>query len=210
MFAFSRQLFHCSLKHAPISCHWKFSTGVLSLVTSEGISSMAEGSNPQTIFDFEVKNIDGDTVPLSKYRGFVSLIVNVASMWGFTKKNYAQLKELHSKYAEKGLRILAFPCNQFNKQEPGTDSEIKEFAKAHEAEYDIFSKIDVNGKTADPLFVYLKHAKGGLFGDSIKWNFTKFLCSKDGVAVKRYAPTTSPKDIIKDIEKELSKWSTGE
>ena len=109
------------------------------------------------------------------------------------------------RYAEKGLRILAFPCNQFNKQEPGPNNEIKEFAKAHGAEYDIFSKIDVNGKTGDPLFVYLKSTKGGLFGDAIKWNFTKFLCNKEGVAVKRYAPTTSPNDIVKDIEKELSK-----
>lgn len=112
------------------------------------------------------------------------------------------------RYAEKGLRILAFPCNQFGKQEPGSDAEIKEFAKAQGAKFDLFSKIDVNGKTASPLYVFLKRAKGGLFGDNIKWNFTKFLCSRDGVPVKRYSPTTAPLDIATDIEKELSKGTT--
>lgn len=111
------------------------------------------------------------------------------------------------RYAEKGLRILAFPCNQFGKQEPGSDAEIKEFAKARGAEFDLFSKIDVNGKDAAPLYVFLKQAKGGYFGDNIKWNFTKFLCNRDGIPVKRYAPTTAPKDLVKDIEKELSKGS---
>ena len=110
------------------------------------------------------------------------------------------------RYAENGLRILAFPCNQFgHNQEAGTNEEIKEFAISQGAEFDLFSKIDVNGANADPLYVFLKKAKGGTLTDSIKWNFTKFLCDKDGVPVKRYAPNTAPLDLVKDIEKELSK-----
>uniref|UniRef100_A0A913XGN7 Glutathione peroxidase n=1 Tax=Exaiptasia diaphana TaxID=2652724 RepID=A0A913XGN7_EXADI len=167
-------------------------------------TAMAQASNT-SIYDFEVKDIDGNAVPLEKYKGFVTLIVNVASKCGFTKKNYTQLQELHQKYAEKGLRILAFPCNQFGSQEPGSNEEIKEFAKGYGAEFDLFSKIDVNGSNADPLWVYLKKAKKGTLTDNIKWNFTKFLCDKEGVPVKRYAPSTAPADIVKDIEKELQK-----
>ena len=109
------------------------------------------------------------------------------------------------RYAEQGLRILAFPCNQFGGQEPGTDAEIKEFARGYHVKFDMFSKIDVNGPTADPLYVFLKNAKNGFLTNSIKWNFTKFLCDKHGVPVKRYAPTVAPLDIEKDIEKELNK-----
>eukprot|EP00794_Sanderia_malayensis_P010788 gene10788-11942_t len=110
-----------------------------------------------------------------------------------------------AKYSERGLRILGFPCNQFGKQEPGTNAEIKEFATNHEAKYDLFAKIEVNGDGAHPLYKYLKKAKGGTFGDSIKWNFTKFLCSRHGVPVKRYSPTTDPLSTVKDIEAELNK-----
>lgn len=109
------------------------------------------------------------------------------------------------RYAEQGLRILAFPCNQFGSQEPGTNEEIKEFAKGYGAEFDLFSKIDVNGANADPLWAFLKKAKKGTLTDNIKWNFTKFLCNKEGIPVKRYAPNTAPVDIVKDIEKELQK-----
>lgn len=166
---------------------------------------MAQAKAHTTILDFEVKDIDGNPVKLSKYDGFVTLIVNVASKWGFTKKNYAQLQELHQSYAEKGLRILAFPCNQFGGQEPGTEREIKEFVSTYGVEFDMFGKIDVNGSNADPLYVFLKNAKHGTLTNNIKWNFTKFLCDRHGVPVKRYSPTTSPLDIVKDIEKELLK-----
>ena len=112
---------------------------------------------------------------------------------------------LFLRYAEKGLRILAFPCNQFGGQEPGSEEEIKEFVKGYGVEFDMFSKIDVNGTNAHPLYVFLKNAKHGTLTNNIKWNFTKFLCDKHGVPVKRYSPTVSPLDIVKDIEKELSK-----
>lgn len=168
-------------------------------------ATMANASATNTIFNFDVKDIEGNTVQLSQYEGYVTLIVNVASQWGFTKTNYNQLTELHTKYAEKGLRILAFPCNQFRGQEPGSNEEIKEFIKGYGVKFDMFSKIDVNGANADPLYVFLKNAKHGTLTNSIKWNFTKFLCDKHGVPVKRYSPTVSPLDIGKDIEAELRK-----
>ena len=119
--------------------------------------------------------------------------------------NRRLLKVLFLRYAEKGLRILAFPCNQFGGQEPGSEEEIKEFVKGYGVEFDMFSKIDVNGPNAHPLYVFLKNAKHGTLTNNIKWNFTKFLCDKQGVPVKRYSPTVSPLDIVKDIEKELNK-----
>lgn len=169
---------------------------------------MAENPDPKTagsIFEFNVLDIDGNEVSLGKYKGFVTFIVNLASKWGLTKKNYAQLAQLHESYKEHGLRILGFPCNQFGGQEPGSNAEIKEFAIAHGAEFDLFSKIDVNGNTAHPLYKFLKKAQGGTFGDSIKWNFTKFLCDKQGVPVKRYGPTTDPLSAVKDIEAQMNK-----
>ena len=171
---------------------------------------MTELVNPDpktatSIFEFQALSIDGEVVELSKYKGFVTYIVNVASKWGLTETNYAQLAELHSKFADKGLRILAFPCNQFGNQEPGTNEEIKEFAKARGAEYDLFAKIDVNGDTTHPLFKFLKDKKTGFLGSKIKWNFSKFLCDKDGIPLTRYAPTTGPSSCTKDIEKQLAK-----
>ena len=111
--------------------------------------------------------------------------------------------ELHNRYHEKGLRILAFPCNQFGGQEPGTNTEIKAFSLSKGASFDLFSKIEVNGVNAHPLFVYLKSKAGGWFGSSIKWNFTKFLCNRNGIPVKRYSPTDNPLDAEKDIIYEL-------
>lgn len=119
-----------------------------------------------------------------------------------TNKNYQQLQELHEKYAEsKGLRILAFPCNQFGNQEPGTEAEIKEFAKKFNVQFDMFSKVNVNGDQAHPLWKYLKHKQSGFLMDAIKWNFSKFLIDKDGQPVKRYAPTTDPLAIEPDLLK---------
>lgn len=159
--------------------------------------------NASSIFKFQALNIDGDVVKLSKYEGFVTYIVNVASKWGMTEKNYAQLAELHTRYAEKGLRILAFPCNQFGNQEPGTNAEIKEFALARGAKYDLFAKIQVNGNDAHPLYKFLKRKQKGTFGNAIKWNFSKFLCDKNGIPVARYAPTKDPLSCVSDIEKYL-------
>ncbi|CAD6253848.1 unnamed protein product [Miscanthus lutarioriparius] len=134
------------------------------------------------------EDIRGDDIKLSEYAGEVLLIVNVASKCGLTSSNYKELNVLYEKYREKGLEILALPCNQFAGQEPGSNEDIQE-------------TIDVNGKDAAPLYKYLKSQKGGFLGDGIKWNFTKFLVDKDGKVVERYAPTTSPSKIENDIQK---------
>lgn len=119
-----------------------------------------------------------------------------------TNKNYTQLVQLHEKFAEsKGLRILAFPCNQFGGQEPGTNAEIKEFASKFNVQFDMFSKIDVNGSTADPLWKYLKQQQHGFLTDAIKWNFTKFIIDKNGKPVERYAPQKDPLSLEPDLLK---------
>ncbi|CAL5024620.1 unnamed protein product [Urochloa decumbens] len=157
-----------------------------------------------SIPQFTFQDARGNDVELSRYKGDVLLIVNVASQCGLTNSNYTGLGSLHKKYGGKGLEILAFPCNQFGGQEPGTNEQITEFACARfKAEYPIFGKVDVNGSNAAPLYKFLKSEKGGLFGEGIKWNFTKFLVDKDGRVVARYAPTSSPLSIESDIQKLL-------
>jgi len=155
------------------------------------------------IYGFDVKDIDGNGVNLGRYQGKVVLIVNVASQWGLTKTNYAQLAQIHESHSSKGLVILGFPCNQFGSQEPGTNAEIKAFATDKGAKFDMMSKVNVNGNEAIPLYQYLKKKCKGTLTNSIKWNFTKFLINKDGVAVKRYSPQTEPEKILPDIEKLL-------
>ncbi|KAI3691783.1 hypothetical protein L6452_31585 [Arctium lappa] len=168
-----------------------------------GFRSMATQSK-QSVYDFTVKDAKGQDVDLSKFRGKVLLIVNVASQCGFTNSNYPELTTLYQKYKDQGFEILAFPSNQFNGQEPGSNEEIQEFVCTRfKAEYPVFGKVDVNGKTAEPLYDFLKSSKGGLLGDSIKWNFTKFLVDREGKVVDRYAPTTTPLSIEKDIKKLL-------
>nr|KJB23139.1 hypothetical protein B456_004G083200 [Gossypium raimondii] len=123
---------------------------------------------------------------------------------GFTDSNYTQLTELYNKYKDKGLEILAFPCNQFLKQEPGTSQEAEEFAcKRYKAEYPIFKKVRCNGPNTEPVFKFLKAKKSGFLGSRIKWNFTKFLVDKDGNVLSRYSPTTTPLAIEGDIKKAL-------
>ncbi|GLJ42248.1 hypothetical protein SUGI_0874430 [Cryptomeria japonica] len=156
------------------------------------------------VYDFTVKDIRGNDVDLSIYKGKALLIVNVASECGLTTSNYKEMNELYAKYKEQGLEILAFPCNQFAGQEPGDNEQIAEVACTRfKAEFPIFDKVDVNGDNAAPIYKFLKSSKGGFLGDSIKWNFTKFLVDKDGNVVDRYAPTTSPLSIEKDIKKIL-------
>jgi len=156
-----------------------------------------------SIYDIEVKDIDGNAMTLKKYENRVMLIVNVASKCGYTGQ-YEGLQKLHSKYADKGLSILGFPCNQFLGQEPGTEKEIKNFCMSNfGVEFDMFSKIDVNGDNTHPLYVYLKEAAGGFITDTIKWNFTKFLVDRDGKVIKRYAPSVKPSEIEADIKKLL-------
>ncbi|KAL5550212.1 hypothetical protein UlMin_000388 [Ulmus minor] len=163
---------------------------------------MAEASQtPKSIYDFTVKDFRGNDASLSEYGGKVVLIVNVASKCGLTQSNYKELNVLYEKYKSKGFEILAFPCNQFGGQEPGSNEDIQEVAcTMFKAEFPIFDKIEVNGKNAAPLYKFLKSQKGGIFGDGIKWNFTKFLVNKEGKVVERYAPTTSPLKIEKDIQ----------
>ena len=156
------------------------------------------------ITDFAVKAADGSTAQLSDYRGRVLLIVNTASKCGFTPQ-YEGLEQLHRDYADRGFEVLGFPCNQFGAQEPGDAAEIANFCSlTYDVTFPVFAKIDVNGPGADPLFERLKGDAPGLLGSkAIKWNFTKFLVNRDGKVVDRYAPTTKPEDIRKDIEKLL-------
>ncbi|CAI8619418.1 unnamed protein product [Vicia faba] len=166
--------------------------------------TMASPSNPQSIYDFTVKDAKGKDVNLGDYKGKVLIIVNVASQCGLTNSNYTELSQLYEKYKQKGLEILAFPCNQFGAQEPGSVEEIQDFVCTRfKAEFPVFDKVDVNGANAAPIYKYLKSSKGGLFGDGIKWNFSKFLVDKNGNVVERYAPTTSPLSIEKDLLKLL-------
>jgi glutathione peroxidase len=170
------------------------------------ISSVSLGAKEMSIYDFEVKNIGGKSVALKKYKGKVLLIVNVASECGLTYQ-YQGLQELFSKYRKQGFMILGFPSNQFSNQEPGTNKEIKFFCSSkYNVSFDMFSKIDVNGDNADPLYKFLKKQQGGFLGfDSIKWNFTKFLVDRDGNVVQRYSPSKNPQALETDIEQLLQR-----
>ncbi|XP_054167790.1 phospholipid hydroperoxide glutathione peroxidase-like [Oppia nitens] len=156
----------------------------------------------KTMYEFSAKDLDGNEVPLDRYKGHPTLVVNVASSCGLQKTNTKQLNELYAKYEAQGLRILAFPSNQFN-QEKGCDVDIKEFAKKNDVHYDMMSKVDVNGESAHPVYKWLKNQQGGFISDAIKWNYTKFLVDKHGIPIKRYAPTVEPKDIEKDLKAQL-------
>lgn len=158
-----------------------------------------------TIYDFTVKDNKGNDIRLDKYKGKVLLIVNTATECGFTPQ-YQGLEELYKKYKDQGFEILDFPSNQFGGQAPGTDAEIQNFCTARfGTTFDRFAKIDVNGENEDPLYTYLKKSQGGLLGDKIKWNFTKFLIDRDGNVVERYSSQKKPENIASDIEKLLDK-----
>ena len=159
-----------------------------------------------TVYDFSAKTIDGKTRKLSDYKGKVLLVVNTASKCGFTPQ-YKGLEALYEKYRDKGFAVLGFPSNQFGQQEPGPDDEIAEFCEMnYGVTFPMFSKIDVNGADAHPLYKYLTSTKRGLLGsEGIKWNFTKFLVDKEGNVIERYAPTTKPEDLEKDVEKALTR-----
>ena len=157
------------------------------------------------IYTFSCRGPDGEEKSLSTYEGKVLLIVNTASKCGFTPQ-YEDLENLYKKYSSLGFEVLGFPCNQFGSQEPGSDKEIKEFcSKNYNITFPVFSKIDVKGSGAHPLYKYLTSKKPGLMGfESIKWNFTKFLINKSGEAVKRFAPNTKPESISTDIKELLN------
>ena len=154
-----------------------------------------------SVFDFSATAIDGKPVDLSAYKGKVLLIVNTASKCGFTPQ-YKGLQKMFEQYADRGLEVLGFPCDQFGHQEPGSEADINSFCEMNfGVSFPLFAKIDVNGKDAHPLFAHLKSKAPGLLGsEGIKWNFTKFLVNREGGVVARYAPATSPESIAKDIE----------
>jgi glutathione peroxidase len=153
-------------------------------------------NHESSIYDFTLATIDGRQTTLDEYRGRILLIVNVASRCGFTPQ-YAGLEALYRKFKDQGLVVLGFPCNQFGGQEPGTESEIREFCSTqYEVTFPLFAKIDVNGKNADPLYVWLKsQAKGILGTEAIKWNFTKFLVDTEGKVIDRFGPNVTPEEL---------------
>ena len=157
-----------------------------------------------TLYDFTVDDIDGEPVPLDRYRGKVLLVVNTASKCGFTPQ-YKGLEALYRKYRDRGLEVLGFPCNQFGSQEPGNEPEIATFCETHyDVTFPLFAKVDVNGDAAAPVYRFLKREKPGLLGtQAIKWNFTKFLVDRGGNVVARFAPNDTPDSIEPEVARAL-------
>src|SRR5690348_12696792 len=153
-----------------------------------------------SLFDLNYIDNHGSTVPMATYAGRPLLIVNTASECGFTPQ-YEGLQRIHEAYADAGLVVIGFPCDQFGHQEPGDDAAIEAFCQStYGVAFPLSTKVDVNGRDTHPVFAFLKHKAGGRLGSAIKWNFTKFLVAPDGRTVKRYAPTTKPDAIRADIE----------
>ena len=157
-----------------------------------------------SIYDFRANTIDGVEQSMGEYRDQVLLIVNVASKCGFTPQ-YTGLEAIYRKLHPRGFSVLGFPCDQFGKQEPGDEKEIRSFCSlTYDVTFPMFAKIEVNGEGTHPLYRLLKAEAPGLLGtESIKWNFTKFLVDTDGHVTKRYAPNDTPEQIGKDLEKSL-------
>lgn len=154
-------------------------------------------------YQLTANTLQGNTFDFSQLQGKVVLIVNTASKCGFTPQ-FTGLQALHDRYHEQGLVVLGFPCNQFGNQDPDDNNSIGEFCQLnYGVTFPMMSKIEVNGDHAHPVFVWLKSQKSGLFNDNIKWNFTKFLISKNGEVLERYAPTTKPENLVNDILKAL-------
>jgi len=176
----------------------------ISTQTADKPVQLAEGGQVSKIYQFKAKALDGREIDFKNYEGDVLLIVNTASKCGFTPQ-YAGLEELNKKYGKQGLKILGFPCNQFGGQEPGDPEQISDFChKNYGVDFQMFDKIDVNGKNAHPLYKYLTETAPGLLGSKdIKWNFTKFLIDRKGKVVERFAPNVKPEDIDSAIEKLL-------
>jgi len=153
-----------------------------------------------TFYDFSAVDINNITQPLSRYRGQVLLVVNVASQCGFTPQ-YQELEALYRTYSEQGFAVLGFPCNQFGGQEPGDEADILRFCRTrYDVSFPLFAKIDVNGPHTHPLYRWLKQVRPGLLGtQAIKWNFSKFLIDRNGQVRRRYAPTTKPGALAAEI-----------
>ena len=167
--------------------------------------SKAKVANPTSIHDFIVLDAKHRPYDMADVKGQAVLLMNVASQCGFTQKGYSAATELYTRYKDKGFTVLAFPCNQFGGQEPGSNEEIQQFACTRfKAEFPILDKVDVNGDNANPLWDFIKKQKSGILGTtSVKWNFTAFLCDPQGKVVERYAPGASAHDIEKDLRKIL-------
>ncbi len=157
-----------------------------------------------TFYEFEAKSLQGKNINMSEYKDKVILVVNTASKCGLTPQ-FEGLEQLYKKYKDKGLVILGFPCNQFANQEPGDEKSISEGCMINYGlSFPMFSKIDVNGEQAHPIYKYLKNELKGSLGNNIKWNFTKFLIAADGTPLKRFAPTVKPERIERHIEKAIA------
>jgi glutathione peroxidase len=183
---------------------------LLSFVVALGLAASVSAADAKSPLEFKVKSIEGQDVDLSKYKGEVVLIVNVASKCGLTPQ-YEQLEAVYTKYKDKGLAVLGFPANEFGKQEPGSNEEIKTFCSSkYNVDFPMFAKIVVKGNGINPLYEFLtsEETNPGMSGD-IKWNFEKFLVGRDGKVVKRFDPRTKPDapEVIEAIEAELNKKS---
>jgi len=176
--------------------------GTLMILLSTNINAKEITMN--TIYDIKVKTIKGEDTTLAPYKDKVLLIVNVASECGFTSQ-YDGLEKLYTKYKNKGLVVLGFPCNQFGSQEPGSEEEIQNFCRVNfGVTFPMFSKVKVNGDDTHPLYVHLKSEQPGILGsEMIKWNFTKFLVDRNGKVIERYGSSTKPEELEEDIEKLL-------
>ena len=181
----------------------------LSLALAFGaLTTMAIADDHECALDFKAKTIDGETVDLEDYEGNVVLVVNTASQCGLTPQ-YAGLQELYEKHKDKGFVVLGFPCNQFGSQEPGSEAEIKQFCSTkYKVSFPMFSKVDVNGDQAAPIYKYLtsKDVQPAGKGE-VSWNFEKFLIDREGNLIHRFAPRTKPDDaeLVKAIDSALAK-----
>jgi glutathione peroxidase len=173
--------------------------------THAAVPARKKTTMKSSIYDFPATGLNGQPVDLKQFKGKVLLIVNTASNCGFTPQ-YKGLEQVYQQFKDKGVEVLAFPCNQFGAQEPGTSDEIGSFCERnYGVTFPLFDKIEVNGDDTHPLFAHLKEKAPGLLGSkAIKWNFTKFLVGKDGTVFGRYAPTTTPEELVGDIEKLLA------
>lgn len=163
-----------------------------------------EKKSTENFYQFKAKSLEGKEISMKEYKGKVVLVVNTASKCGFTPQ-YEGLEALYKKFKDKGLVILGFPCNQFGGQEPGNATEISNFCSLkYGVSFPMFSKIEVNGDNAHPLYKFLKTQLPGTLGNELKWNFTKFLLDRNGKPIQRYGSTTKPENITEDIEKLLA------
>ena len=182
----------------------KLTIAIISFSIFSIFSISAKKNMNMNFYQFHAKSLQGRDIQMNEYAGKVVLVVNTASKCGFTPQ-YEGLEKLYKEYKDQGLVILGIPCNQFASQEPGSSEEISKFCTlTYGVDFPMFSKIEVNGDQADPLYKYLKDALPGTAGSDIKWNFSKFLIDRHGTPIKRYEPATKPEDITSDIVRLLS------